>query len=227
MKLFLFDIDGTLILSGGAGKRAMSRAFAELYGVEDVMEGIPLSGRTDDRIMMDAYAKAGIEFSRNELERFKERYFSLLPTEMTKNGGDKRVMPGVKELLSALSCRNDSALGLLTGNWERSGRIKIAYFGLDSYFPFGAFSDDSSDREALVPIAVERFRRMYGVEPSPRQVYVIGDTPADILCAKPHGVVSVAVAAAGHSIEELRKYEPDLLFPDLSDLATVLKAFNE
>ncbi|MDZ7371666.1 MAG: haloacid dehalogenase-like hydrolase [candidate division KSB1 bacterium] len=226
MKLFLFDIDGTLVLSGGAGKRAMNRAFADLYGVEDVMEGIPLSGRTDDRIMMDAYAKAGIEFSRAELERFKERYFTLLPTEISKNGGDKRVMPGVKELLSALSRRNDSALGLLTGNWERSGRIKIAYFGLDSYFPFGAFSDDSSDREALVPIAVERFRRLYGVEPSPRHVYVIGDTPADILCAKPHGVVSVAVAAAAHSVDELRRYQPDLLFPDLTDLETVLKAFN-
>ncbi|MDZ7316769.1 MAG: haloacid dehalogenase-like hydrolase [candidate division KSB1 bacterium] len=226
MKLFLFDIDGTLVLSGGAGKRAMSRAFADLYGFEDVMDGIPLSGRTDDRIMMDAYAKAGIEFSRAELERFKERYFSLLPTEMAQNGGDKRVMPGVKELLSALSRRNDSALGLLTGNWERSGRIKIAYFGLDSYFPFGAFSDDASDREALVPIAVERFRRLHGFEPSPREIYVIGDTPADILCAKPHGVVSVAVAAAAHSVDELRKYEPDLLFPDLTDLETVLKAFN-
>lgn len=222
MKLLLFDIDGTLVLSGGAGKRAMNRVFEELYGFENVMEGIFLSGRTDDKIMMDAYAKAGIAFSYEELGRFKSRYFERIKQEMEAAHNGKQLMPGVAELLPVLHERKDVCLALLTGNWEQGGRTKIGWFGIDHYFPFGAFSDDSPERAELVPIAVRRFAERYGHTPRPSEVFVIGDTPADIECAKPHGVVSVAVAAAGHTLDDLRPHGPDVLWPDLTDLPTVL-----
>ncbi len=163
---------------------------------------------------------------RSPLKSFKKRYFEVLPAELEKNQGDKRVMPGVRELLEALKDRPHVHLGLLTGNWQISGRMKIAYFGLDDFFPFGAFSDDSSDRKALVPIALRRFERLTGRTVPLRNVFVIGDTPADIECAKPHGVVSVAVAAAGHSLDDLRPHSPDLLWPDLTDLSAVLKVLG-
>ena len=223
MKLLLFDIDGTLVLSGGAGKRAMNRVFEELYGYADVMEGITLSGRTDDKIMMDAYARAGIAFNYPELQRFKVRYFEMIKLEMLVDHNGKRVMPGVAQLLPELQMRDDVYLALLTGNWEQGGRTKIGYFGLDRYFPFGAFSDDSAERTELVPIAVRRFQEFFSFSPEPRDVYVIGDTPADIQCAKPHGVVSVAVAAASHTVEDLRPFAPDVLWEDLTDLPRVLE----
>jgi phosphoglycolate phosphatase len=223
MKLLLFDIDGTLVLSGGAGKRAMNRVFEELYGYANVMEGITLSGRTDDKIMMDAYAKAGIEFSRAELDRFKERYFEIIKLEMLVDHNGKRIMPGVAQLLPELQKRDDIYLALLTGNWEQGGRTKIGYFGLDHFFPFGAFSDDSAERTELVPIAVRRFQEIFSLSPDPREVYIIGDTPADVQCAKPHGVVSVAVAAASHTVEDLQPFEPDVLLADLADLPRVLE----
>lgn len=217
MKLLLFDIDGTLVLTGGAGKRAMNRVFLELYGIGDILDDITLSGRTDDRIMMDAYEKAGLEFSYAELARFKQRYFELIHEELAVPHNGKRLMPGVADLLQKLRERRHVHLGLLTGNWEQGGRAKIGHFGLNDYFAFGAFADDSAIRSELVPVARERFTMMTGHTPDAREVFVIGDTPADIECAKPHGVVSVAVAAAGHSLDDLRPFAPDYLLPDLTD----------
>ena len=222
MKLLLFDIDGTLMLSGGAGLRAMNKAFAQLYGINNVLDGLSLSGRTDNKIIMDAYKRADMDFSYEELRRFKSVYFDAIKEEIQLDGPAKRLMPGIETLMPALSERKDVHMGLLTGNWEQSGRTKIDFFGLNDYFPFGAFSDDSSERNELVPVALQRFRERIHVDIDPRDVYVIGDTPADIQCAKPHGVVSVAVAAASHSIDVLQPFEPDVLLNDLSDTEAVL-----
>lgn len=223
MKLLLFDIDGTLLLSGGAGLRGMNRAFEQMYGIADILDGITLSGRTDDKIMMDAYAKAGRTFSYPELAKFKALYFQFIEQEMQVDGPRKRTMPGVATLLPKLAARENVFLGLLTGNWEKSGRAKLDHFGLNKYFDFGAFSDDSSDRNELAPIAMKRFTQQYAVDLEADDVYVIGDTPADIHCAKPHGVVSVAVAAAGHSVEDLKPHDPDYLFEDLSATHKILE----
>ena len=216
MKLLLFDIDGTLLLSGGAGLRAMNRAFEYLYSVDDILDGITLSGRTDNKLIIDAYNKAGIQFSAEELIKFKKVYFNLIDDEVNAVGTKKRTMPGIDDLLPQLVDRDDIYLGLLTGNWETSGRAKLAYFDLNKYFSFGAFADDSSDRNALAPIAIQRFTQNYGFEPKAEEVYIIGDTPADVQCAKPHGVVSVAVAAASHSMDDLKAHNPDFLFENLS-----------
>ena len=132
-------------------------------------------------------------------------------------------MPGIAELIPALDQSDDVCLALLSGNWQTSGRIKLDYFGLNDYFPFGAFGDDSSERSELVPIAVERFTQKYGIKPLPKDVYVIGDTPADIQCAKAHGAISVAVAAASYSVKDLQCHEPDYLFKDLSDTKRIIK----
>ena len=223
LKLLLFDIDGTLISTGGAGGRCLNRAFEQLYGFDNILEGVSLAGRTDDQILMEAYGRAGIPFSEEELSGFKPVYFDLLADEMGNGSAPKGAMPGIPELLEQLSGQNHVCLALLTGNWEQSGRIKIQYFNLDHYFPFGAFSDDSPERADLVPVAMNRFAAKYGINPAPKDVYVIGDTPADIRCAKPHGVNSVAVAAAFHSMDDLRPHQPDILLEDLSDIKTVMK----
>jgi phosphoglycolate phosphatase len=222
LKLLLFDIDGTLILSGGAGLRAMSRAFERLYGHAGAFAGVKLSGRTDSSILQDGLARFNLPYSREVEETYKRLYFDLLTEEMPLLVDGKRIMPGVAPLLEALSVRPGVHLGLLTGNWRASGYIKLADFGLDRYFSFGAFADDSGIRDELLPFALERFEAMNGFRPEPEEVYVIGDTPYDILCARPHGARAVAVAAASHSAAELAEWQPDHLFDNLGDTKAVL-----
>ncbi|MBN1543620.1 HAD hydrolase-like protein [candidate division KSB1 bacterium] len=222
MNLLLFDIDGTLILSGGAGFRAMTQAFADLYGPTDAFDGVELAGRTDTSIFQDALKKYDIPDDDGRLELFKSRYFELLPHEIGKTEGNKRIMPGVEPLLQRLVQLPNVALGLLTGNWEVSGRIKLGHFALAKYFSFGAFADDSAIRADLLPFAVARYEKQTGRCVQPEQVFVVGDTPADILCAKPHGAVSVAVAAAHYSADQLREHQPDYLFDDLQDASRFL-----
>ena len=156
MKVLLFDIDGTLILSGGAGLRAMNKAFEQLYGISDILDGITLSGRTDNKIIKDAFDKAQIPISFAAVEHFKQKYFQFIDKEVSAAGTGKRTMPGIDELLPKLAIRENIYMGLLTGNWEISGRAKLDYFDLNKYFLFGAFSDDSSERNELVSCQVDK-----------------------------------------------------------------------
>ncbi len=226
MKVLLFDIDGTLVLSGGAGLRAMNRAFADLYDLPDAFAGIQLAGRTDRAILQDGLARYQLAWSPEAEEIFKQRYFELLPEEMLLPAAGKRIMPGVLPLLEILSQRPGLHLGLLTGNWRTSGYLKLAEFGLDRYFTFGAFADDSGAREELLPFAVTRFAAVHGRRPLPHEVYVIGDTPHDIQCARPHGAVAVGVAAAAHSAADLAVHHPDYLLEDLQDTAAALQVLG-
>ena len=215
MKLLLFDIDGTLVLSGGAGLRAMNQAFEHLFSIKDALTGIQLAGRTDTSIILDAGEKHKLTLDDAIIAQYKQTYFSFLPEEMAKPNAEKRAMPAVEQLLPKLAVQKDIYLGLLTGNWETSGRIKLAHFDFEKYFSFGAFADDSVDRNKLVPFALQRFEEKYSVQIDRQDVYVIGDTPADIQCAKPHGVTSVAVAAAHYSTADLAAHQPDILLDDL------------
>lgn len=223
MKLVLFDIDGTLLLSGGAGVRAMTRAFDQLFEIADAFTGVQLAGRTDTSILKDALRLHGLPYSHEVLEEFQSLYFEYLHQEMPLPGSGKRIMPGVLEVLEALSALPDVYLGLLTGNWRTSGYIKLADFALDHFFAFGAFSDDSEVRKELLPFAIQRFKRLHDLEPRPEEVFVVGDTPSDILCAHPHGAKAVAVAAAHHSAADLAPYNPDFLLPNLTDYKKVLE----
>jgi len=135
-------------------------------------------------------------------------------------------MPGFPELLDRLHGRNDVRVGLLTGNWIRSAQIKLEYFDLWKYFDFGAFANDESDRNKLLPHALRRVQEKYGVTAKNHNVYVIGDTPRDIHCARPHGAVAVAVSTGEYSTEQLAGEKPDHLFSDFSNVDEVLAIFK-
>ncbi len=225
MKILLFDIDGTLMHSGGSGKHAMEIAFQEIWGVPQSLENVLLSGQTDPKILLDAFQLHGITWHDEKIAEFQQRYLLHLAADMQRPRPTRRLLPGFPHLLEELKKRSEIHLGLLTGNWIRGAEIKLAYYDLWKYFEFGAFADDEADRNKLVPHALRRAEERFGVRPSRDRVYVIGDTPRDIQCARPHGAVAVAVATGEYSVSELSIEEPDFLFADLSDINKVLSIF--
>lgn len=221
--LILFDIDGTLLLSGRAGLRAMTRAFADTFGVADGFTHASFGGRTDSFLVSQALQAAGLPDSAENHARFREAYLPLLAEEIQHQGtGHKGLMPGARELIEALGEHDHLHLALLTGNYREAAEIKLTYFELWDYFEWGAFSDDAADRNALVPIARQR-AEIYDVPPAAlERVIVIGDTPYDIECARVAGAQSIAVATGGHSVDELRAAGGDVVLADLSDTRKVL-----
>ena len=217
-KLVLFDIDGTLVLTGGAGLRAMNRACTEIAGHADALAGIPVAGRTDRIILTDVVAKLGRELDERLLTELRDSYLLHLREEIELPGhGVKAVMPGIRDLLDALSARDDVFVGLLTGNFEEGARIKLGHFDLWRYFRCGAYGDDAADRNALVPFAVERARRLGLPELGHEHVLVVGDTPHDVACARAVGALPVGVATGGFSASQLRASGADVVFEDLGE----------
>ena len=224
MRLFLFDIDGTLVRTAGAGRASMERSFEQIYGVSRGFEGVEMMGRTDPSILSEALKNHGLEYEEKGVEAFRELYYSILEHEIEVARPGKQICPGIVELLDAISCKSGIAMGLLTGNWKRSAHLKLHHFKLDTYFPFGAYGDDSALREDLVPVVIERFlRASCGTRLSPKEVYVIGDTPLDVQCARPYGVLTVAVATGFHSVEQLTESKPDFLFANLENTEDVIE----
>jgi phosphoglycolate phosphatase-like HAD superfamily hydrolase len=234
-KLVLFDIDGTLVLTGGAGIRAMNRACEELVGHRQALANIPVAGRTDRIILTDVLRQAGRNPDDGLLDRLRDRYVEYLREEierpgLTQNfeslgarGGVKAIMPGVRELLDTLQRRDDVFLGLLTGNFEAGARIKLEHFDLWRYFRCGAFGDDSADRNDLVPFAVRRAKDCGVPELAREHILVVGDTPHDIACARAVGAVAVAVATGGFTADQLREQGAQIVFQDLSRAEEFLK----
>lgn len=223
-KLVLFDIDGTLVLTGGAGLRAMNRACQELVGHTRALEGIPVAGRTDRVILGDVLRRLDRELDEGLLGSLRERYVAFLKEEIHHPGhGVKSVLPGVTSLLVHLAGRDDVVLGLVTGNFEAGARIKLGYFDLWRYFRCGAYADDAADRNELVPFAVDRSRGCGVGDVSPRDVLVVGDTPHDVACARAAGAVAVGVATGGFSVDQLRDSGADVVFDDLSDIDAFLR----
>lgn len=228
-KLILFDIDGTLVLTGGAGIRAMNRACEELVGHPHALEGIPVAGRTDRIILTDVVARAGRTLDDGLLDRLRDRYITNLREEIEQpgrtqsfeslgpRGGVKAVMPGIRDLLDVLTQRDDVFLGLLTGNFEAGARIKLEHFDLWRYFRCGAFGDDAADRNALVPFALDRARAFGLPELDPEHILVVGDTPHDIACARIVGATPVGVATGGFSVDQLRESGAGIVFENLAD----------
>lgn len=223
-KLVLFDIDGTLVLTGGAGLRAMNSALEQVLGHRDGLDGIPVAGRTDWAILSDAVRQVGRSLNEPLFDALRGAYLHHLAIEVEQPGrGVKAVMPGVRELLDALEAREDVLLGLLTGNFEEGARIKLGHFDLWRYFPCGAFGGDAADRNALVPFAVDRARACGLPDIDAADVIVVGDTPHDVTCAQAAGAVPVAVATGGYSVEQLRETGAGVVFQDLSDTQSFLK----
>lgn len=221
--LLLFDIDGTLVLTGGAGKRAMMHALAEVFGVTtDGFAGVDMAGRTDTELLSGALARLGVPDTPEAHERFRAVYLRRLGEEIHLPGsGRKGVMPGVAALLPRLAEEPHAHVALLTGNYREAARLKLAYFSLWDYFAWGAFGEESPDRCELGRIAVQR-AESYGVPPAARErIVVIGDTPQDIACARAVGGRAVAVATGMHAAEDLTA--ADVVLPDLADTEAVLR----
>ena len=250
MRLLLFDVDGTLVLTGGAAVRAMNDAFEEVFGVAGAFDHVPMPGRTDGAILADAFTRAvpqsqilaeamsaaGVRPVDGEIARYKEAYFTRFAEEIHKPVLDdparpgrhrfKGVLPGVRALLEALQPRPDVFLGLLTGNYEQGARIKLEYFDLWRYFRCGAYGDDSLDRHALVPVAVARSLEAGCPAVAPRDVVIIGDTPLDVACARDAGVSCLAVATGGYGTDALRNAGAVSVFESLVDTESVVRALT-
>ncbi len=221
-RLLLFDIDGTLILSGGAGIRSVNRAFLRLFGVRDAMERCRPDGKTDPAIFREvARQTIGRDLSVEETTAVTDAYLEALENEVRTSPG-YRVMPGVPELLEVLAPRAHLVLGLATGNLERGARLKLDRADLNRYFPTGGFGSDDEDRTALVCEAIRRGARVASAPLCPKDVVIIGDTPHDIEAARGAGARCVAVATGSTSAEDLGRHRPDAVLLDLTDPRTFL-----
>jgi phosphoglycolate phosphatase-like HAD superfamily hydrolase len=222
--LILFDVDGTLLLSGRAGMRAMTRAFQETFGIGDVFAGESFGGRTDSYLVSKALIRAGLPDTEVNHHRFRDAYLPLLAEEIQHPGtGHKGLMPGARELLEALHDYDHLHLALLTGNYREAAAIKLQHFELWDFFEWGAFSDDHADRNQLVPIAKSRAETYDIPVAAIERVIVIGDTPHDVECARVAGATCIAVATGGYTVEQLREAGADQVLPDLADTERVLQ----
>lgn len=216
--VWLFDVDGTLVHTEGAGRAALELAFRDVFGVDRALAGIPLAGRTDPLIIGDALARAGRAFSNGERERFWTAAEAHLERLLAEPRG--HVLPGVHALLDAIEAEPAHVRGLLTGNMAPFARLKLGAFGLFERFAFGTYGGDGPDRPAMARVAVARAAERWGAPPS--RCVVVGDTELDIDCARAAGAHAVAVATGGMSREQLAPHGPDLLLDDLTDADAVL-----
>ena len=224
-RLLLFDIDGTLLASGGAGERALRTMIEELYGDPDGTRDIEIAGRTDSGIALQVLAKYGREATPESLAQFQTCYLGHLQRLLPLTEG--RLLPGIVPLLEALQKRDDILLGLLTGNLARGAELKLTQYGVWSFFTLGAYADDHHDRNELGRFACQRLREIHGIEIPPERIYVIGDTPHDIACGRAFGAKTIAVATGIFTREQLAAHEPDYLFDDLSELGKVMAVFGD
>ncbi len=223
VKLLLFDIDGTLIATDEAGLLGFTRALRDAFDAEDDLSRVDFAGATDGDIIRQLFALHGIEMVPQNLDLFRAAYFPALTEILPQRQG--RVLPGVLPLLEALAGRDDVQLGLLTGNFAESARLKLVHYGLWDYFPFGAFADDSMERNDLGPVALQRAREFRaGAEFEPaRDAWIIGDTPKDIACARAFGARVLSVATGRHRMEQLAPHAPDHVLPDLAQTTQAIE----
>lgn len=222
--LVLFDIDGTMLTSEGAGLVAMLDAIHELVpGRSFSFEGIPVAGRLDPLIWRDLLSSHGMEHDDALHDRFRERYGQHLHRRLGVTH-KARALPGVNDLIETLAKQPSVTLGILTGNYEHTGRLKVEQAGITTtHFTANAWADDGLSRRALTPVAMRRCAERLGRPVDPRQVVVIGDTPHDIDCAHAHGCRALAVATGGSSADDLRAHRADLVVDDLSDSAALAR----
>jgi phosphoglycolate phosphatase-like HAD superfamily hydrolase len=230
-RLILFDIDGTLVDTAGAGRRAMIHAFHDLFGVdgmETLAARVPFAGMTDAQIFESLAAVANVDRERflATEERLHKTYLGALRAEMARFDPRRRTLPGVLRLLEALAERDHAFAGLLTGNLEGGARIKLQPFGLNPFFPGGGFGSDHAQRRQVARIAREELSRITGVEFGAAQVVVVGDTENDVDCARANGFRAVAVASGWGSRESLVQAGPEVLLDDLADTGRVFEAFG-
>ena len=212
-KLILYDIDGTLVSTGGAGTRSMNSAFHRLFGIEDAFRDIPMAGKTDFQIMREGLKTHGLPYMDGNVEKMMNGYIEFLQIEI--NNPHKHLMPGIVESLEVFQNMGMS-LGLLTGNLEQGASIKLGAFGINRYFIAGAYGSDDEDRDKLLPVAIKKFGEK-GYAFDAKDCIVIGDTPRDVQCAKVHGAQCIAVATGPYSKEDLMHTEADIVLESMED----------
>ena len=213
--LILWDIDGTILHSGGAGMKALESALEGVFGVSGSLVGIDFAGRTDPWIMKQIFSRFGIEGTQANFSSYVDGYIAALPRILAQSNA--RVLPGVATILSRAAEHPSVVQGLLTGNLRRGAETKLGYHGLWDYFPIGAFADDSEVRNELGPHALRRARGHWGLEFPADRIWIVGDTPHDIACARAFGARAMAVATGGSKASELAAHEPDAILEDLGD----------
>jgi phosphoglycolate phosphatase-like HAD superfamily hydrolase len=216
--VWLFDIDGTLLLTKGAGREALVRALRSRYAIDDDLKSIPFPGRTDLLITNDIAAKHGIVFEDGQ----RARFFAAVAAEMRRLMDPPRgaLLPGAAELLEAVAAEPAWVSALLTGNESEMARIKLEAFGISHRFAWGAFGEEGPDRDAIACLAVQRAALRHGVAPD--RCVVVGDTEHDVACARAAGAKAVAVASGSHTRDRLAACGPDLLLDDLRDPAALV-----
>lgn len=217
MKLMLFDVDLTLINTGGAGLRALERAFGEVLDIENVTDGVLPHGKTDPAIIREICQKSNLpDVTKIErlVARLLERYVHYLEHEVA-NSTQYRVLPGVVKILAELCEREDVLTGLATGNVEVGARIKLERAGLNGYFPFGGFGSDSEDRSDVVRQAGRAGVEWHRERIEPDDTFVIGDTPRDVAAGREAGFRTVGVATGSYNVEELEASGANLVISDL------------
>ncbi len=218
--LLLWDIDGTLIASGGAGMKALQAALKNVFALDGSLADIDFAGRTDTWIMREVFRKFSLPATEANFTRFFDSYLRELPTAL--QNPHARVLPGVREILRTAGAHGAFTQGLLTGNKRGGAQAKLAHHGLWEHFAFGAFGDDSEIRNELGPHAVRRARETHGTDFPATHIWIIGDTPHDIACGKAIGARTLAVATGGSSLAQLSAHNPDAVVENLADTNAVL-----
>ena len=199
----------------------MNRAFGRLHGRPDALDGVPIAGRTDRSIVSDGFRRIGVEPDRERIQALRDVYTGELRDELQRvTGTAAGVLPGVERMIDRFEDSDETAIGLLTGNFEACAAIKLGHYGLDRRFGFGGYGDDYLDRRDLLPMAIDR-ARLAGIDASDSRVVVIGDTPLDVDCAHAHGALAVAVATGHYTGAELEAAGADIVVETLEDEALI------
>ncbi|MEP7327549.1 MAG: HAD hydrolase-like protein [Gemmatimonadota bacterium] len=226
-RLVLFDIDGTILLSAGAGRRAIVAAMAHAYGACDAWETVRFDGKTDPQILMELAAAAGHDSTLppERLAELGRSYLSHLERELSVPGHRSTVLPGIPELLDQVEATEGAVLGLLTGNFVEGAGLKLRSAGIDpDRFRVGAYGSDSAVRAELPPVAATRSRPHFGRIPHGHDVVIVGDTPSDVTCGLSIGARAIGVATGFYSVAELEAAGAVVAFETLSETDAVLEA---
>lgn len=220
--VLLFDIDGTLITTGGVGKRALERVFDEAFGRGDVFREFRLDGMTDRAIVRAGLLAAGRPATGEEIDRVLAAYVEILEREVARaDPREYRLHAGMQQAVDEARSHGHIALGLGTGNIREGARVKLTRVGIYHRFSFGGFGSDHEDRTELIRIGAERGAARLGVPLAECRVVVIGDTPKDVAAAKGIGAEAVGVATGHFSVEQLARAGADRAFRDLDERGAI------
>lgn len=225
MKLLLFDLDGTLVSTGGAGLRALDRAFEALYGLKNAMDGVRPAGKVDPMIVREIFTlRMDRPAETKDIQDVCGIYLKFLAEEITRSVG-YYVLEGVSDLVETLSKRHDVLLALGTGNWEPGARIKLERGGLNRYFSFGGFGSDAELRADVLRAGVKRAEERLGHKIHPWDVFVIGDTVLDVQAGRAIGAITVAVDGEGHQAD-LKASNPDIFLNTCAQSKELMAALD-